>query len=107
MDKQLKDLKRVYEKQNGTIFTSKDRENVYRKLKSVQSKPRNDFSRYVPKALSYIAYGVMVVLILGIINQQLDLFPQDLARSGNETPNTRNHQLQMKIPNLNCTKENL
>ncbi len=88
MDKQLKDLKRVYEQQNGTIFTSKDRENVYRKLESVKTKPRNDLSRYVPKALSYIAYGVMVVLILGVINQQLDLFPQDLARGGKATTKT-------------------
>lgn len=86
MDKQLKDLKRVYERQNVTTFTNKDRENVYRKLESVQTKPLHDFSRYVPKALSYMAYGVMVVLILGILNQQLDIFPQDFARGVKETP---------------------
>ncbi|OLS36756.1 hypothetical protein [Bacillus sp. MRMR6] len=89
MDKQLKDLKRVYEKQNVTTFTNKDRENVYRKLESVQSKPLKDFSKYVPKALTYIAYGLMVVFILGIVNQQLDLFPQDLTRGGKATPNIK------------------
>lgn len=86
MDKQLKDLKRVYEKENGIIFSNKDREGVYQKLESGQPKPLHHFSRYIPKTLSYLAYGMMVVLILGIVNQQLDIFPQDLARGGEETP---------------------
>ncbi|WP_342429944.1 hypothetical protein [Neobacillus sp. FSL H8-0543] len=99
MDKQLKDLKRVYEKQNVTIFSNKDRENVYRKLESVQTKPLNDFSRYVPKALSYIAYGVMFVLILGILNHKLDIFPQDLARGGEETPKIKEPPVTNDDPN--------
>jgi hypothetical protein len=89
LDKQLKDLKRVYEKQKGTVFSSKDREGVYRKIESVQTKPLNDSSRYVPKVLSYIVYGVMVVLLLGIVNQQLDIFPQDLTPGGKGTPNIK------------------
>jgi hypothetical protein len=104
LDKQLKDLKRVYEKQNGTIFSSKDRESVYRKLESVQTKPRNGFFRLVPKSLSYIAYGVMVVLILGVLNQQLDLFPQDLARGGKATPNIKEPPITNEDPHFEWYK---
>lgn len=82
MDKQLKDLKRAYVKGNDITFSLKDRENVYRKLEIGQTKSLNAFSSYIPRLLSYIAYGAMVVLILGIVNQQLDIF----STQGSETP---------------------
>lgn len=81
----MKDLKRVYEKQNDILFSNNDRENVYRKLESEETKSLNNFSRFAPKALSYLAYGVMVVFILGIVNKQLDIFPQ-FALGGEGTP---------------------
>lgn len=104
LDKQLKDLKRVYEQENGTIFSNEDRENVYRKLELVQTKPLNGFSRYIPKALSYLAYGVMVVLILGIVSQQLDIFPQELTRGGEENPKTEETPVANEDPEFELYK---
>jgi hypothetical protein len=104
LDKQLKDLKSVYEKKNNIIFSNKDKESVYRKLESVQTKPRNGFFSYVPKSLSYIAYGVMIVLILGIVNQQLDIFPQDFARGGEGTPNIKGPPITNEDPKFELYK---
>lgn len=41
----------------------------------------------MPRSLSFLAYGVMIVLILGIVNQQLELLPQSTNGGGEDIPN--------------------
>lgn len=73
MDKQIKELKETYKYEMENItFTSSDRANVFRKIKSGQNRSGNKLSQYLPRALSFIVFGVMIFFAFSVATQQFD-----------------------------------
>ncbi|WP_078548528.1 hypothetical protein [Litchfieldia alkalitelluris] len=86
MDKELKNLKDTYDDQfSTTTFSSLDKENVYLKIKKRKKEKRFNLQRFLPKTLSYLAYGAMIILIFGMVNNQVKIVPDGFTSKEEET----------------------
>ncbi|MRH41802.1 hypothetical protein GH741_03840 [Aquibacillus halophilus] len=73
MDKTLRELKMVYEKEIPTSFTTEDKKEVFRKIVKEEASSKKIGFTFIPKAISFIVYAALIFVILGVANQQLNI----------------------------------